>query len=304
MPASSPERFSERQESASAPFRDVGEITNGAETATAAPALPAASSSFYLGMRILPKEQREAMYAVYAFCRAVDDIADAERPEGDRSAALQSWRTDIDALYRGEVRPATSGLAPFVEPFRLQQQSFHDVIDGMDMDVVSTVVAPDWTTLNLYCDRVASAVGRLSARIFGLPDADADRLAHHLGLALQLTNILRDIDEDAAIGRLYLPSEELRRSGMTDLSPVAVLAHPGLPQACAAVAVTAREHFNAADAVMSRQPRRIVRAPRIMEAAYRSVLDRVVRRGFAAPRAPVRTGKLRVLLAALRYGLL
>ncbi len=255
-------------------------------------------------MRILPREQREAMYAVYAFCRAVDDIADAERPEGDRSAALQSWRHDIDALYRGEVRPAASGLAPFVAPFRLQRQSFHDVIDGMDMDVVSTVVAPDWTKLILYCDRVACAVGRLSARIFGLPDAEADQLAHHLGLALQLTNILRDVDEDAAIGRLYLPAEELQRAGMTDLTPAAVLAHPGLPQVCAAVAAVARGHFEAADAVMSRQTRRIVRAPRIMEAAYRSVLDRVVRRGFVPPRRPVRTGKARVLLAVLRYGFL
>ena len=272
--------------------------------ATAAPELPAKSSSFYLGMRILPRPQREAMYAVYAFCRAVDDIADEDGPLDERQAALGAWRDDIDAMYRGEVRPRTTGLAPHVRPFRLGRDSFHDVIDGMAMDLGEPIVAPSWTTLDLYCDRVASAVGRLSARIFGLVDREADLLAHHLGRALQLTNILRDVDEDAAIGRLYLPREALTRAGMTDLTPAAVLAHRGLGTACEEVAVRAREHFDEADRVMRRQPKRFVRAPRIMEAAYRSVLERVLRRGFTSPRLPVRTGKLRVLGAVIRHGLL
>ena len=269
----------------------------------ATPVLPAAGSSFYLGMRILPKPRREAMYAIYAFCRVVDDIADDGGPRPPRAAELDRWRQDIDRLYRDEVTPRTRGLAPHIKPFSLPSESFHEVIDGMAMDVADDIQAPDWATLDLYCDRVASAVGRLSARVFGLPPGDADELAHHLGRALQLTNILRDVDEDAAIGRLYLPAEALRAAGMIDLRPGAVLAHPGLDAACREVALRAAAFYDGADAVMSRQPGRLVRAPRMMEAAYRAVLDGMVRRGWQAPRRRVRTPKLKLIGALVRHGL-
>ena len=264
--------------------------------------LPAAGSSFYLGMRILPKPQREAMYAIYGFCRAVDDVADAGGPRTERRAALEEWREDVDALFSGDVRPNLADLGPARERFDLPRQSFHDVIDGMEMDVERDIQAPDWETLDLYCDRVASAVGRLSTRVFGLDNETGDRLAHHLGRALQLTNILRDIDEDAGIGRLYLPREALQHVGMTNLTPDAVAGHPRLGDACSEVVEKARFHFAEADRLMDGQPRALVRAPRLMSVAYRSVLERIVKRGFAAPRAPVKTGKLRVLGALLRYG--
>ena len=265
-----------------------------------APALPAAGSSFYLGMRILPKEKREAMFAIYAFCRAVDDIADDGGPRPERRAALERWREDIDALYRGEIRPVTAMLAPHIRPFRLERAHFHDVVDGMQMDVEEDIQAPDWATLDIYCDRVASAVGRLSTRVFGLADEPADALAHHLGRALQLTNILRDLDEDASISRLYLPREALLAAGMSDLSPAVVLAHPGLDAACREVAARARDHYESADLVMRPQQRNLVRAPRLMEAAYRGVLDDLLKRGFAAPRRPVKVRKDRMLAAFLR----
>lgn len=269
-------------------------------TAAQAPAGPAAGSSFYLGMRILPKEKREAMFAIYAFCRAVDDIADDGGPRPERGEALARWREDIDALYRGEVRPVTEFLAPHIAPHHLGRANFHDVIDGMQMDVDHDIQAPDWLTLDVYCDRVASAVGRLSARVFGLSETNADVLAHHLGRALQLTNILRDLDEDAAIARLYLPREALERAGMTDLSPQAVLAHPGLGSACQEVVERARRHYERADLIMRAQPRRLVRAPRLMEAAYRGVLEELSKRGFAAPRMPVKVRKGRLLLTLAR----
>jgi squalene synthase HpnD len=261
---------------------------------------PAIGSSFYLGMRILPKAQREAMFAIYGFCRAVDDIADDGGSRDGRHAALEAWRTDIDALYRGEVRPTTAGLAPHIQPFRLGRNNFHDVIDGMQMDVDADIQAPDWVTLDIYCDRVASAVGRLSARVFGLKEADADALAHHLGRALQLTNILRDIDEDAAIDRLYLPREALQRAGMTDLSPAAVLSHPGIDSACREVAERAIRHYERADLIMRAQRRRVVRAPRLMEAAYHGLLKDLLARGFAPPRTPVKVRKARLLGTLLR----
>jgi squalene synthase HpnD len=269
---------------------------------TAAPALPAAGSSFYLGMRVLPKPRREAMYAIYAFCRAVDDIADDGGPRPERTAALDEWRADIDQLYAGTVTPRTSALAPHIKAFGLPRENFQEIIDGMAMDVEADIQAPDWATLDLYCDRVASAVGRLSARVFGLPGEQADALAYHLGRALQLTNILRDIDEDAAINRLYLPREAMLAAGMTDLTPATVLAHPRLPEVCRQVAARARGFYDEAGRTMDRQPSRLVRAPRLMGAAYLSVLDRLEKRGWAPPRQRVGTNKLRLLAAVIRYG--
>jgi len=167
----------------------------------------ASGSSFYAAMRILPREQREAMFQIYSFCRQVDDIADSHGPREERLAALQKWRDDIDALYRGQPPARLSDYVASVKRFDLQRADFLAIVDGMEMDVPQDIRAPDLATLDLYCDRVASAVGRLSVRVFGLPQEDGILLAHHLGRALQLTNILRDIDEDAALGRLYLPRE-------------------------------------------------------------------------------------------------
>ncbi|MBV9079009.1 MAG: presqualene diphosphate synthase HpnD, partial [Methylobacteriaceae bacterium] len=246
---------------------------------------------------------REAMYAVYAFCRAVDDIADSDGPRPDRLAALNVWRGEIDGAYSGRVGAGMTDLAPAIPRYGLPREAFHDIVDGMEMDVRANIQAPPWATLDLYCDRVASAVGRLSARIFGLRDQDADDLAHHLGRALQLTNILRDLDEDAAIERLYLPGEALEAAGVTDLSPKAVLAHPGLDAACREVLARARSFFGEADRIMRAQPRSLVKAPRLMEAVYRAQLDAIDRRGFAAPRIRVRTRKLTVLGAVLRHAI-
>jgi phytoene synthase len=271
----------------------------------AAPALPAAGSSFYLAMRILPRERREAMYAVYAFCRAVDDVADSEGPRDERLTALERWRADIDRLCTGGNTPAR--LAPLrdaVQRFGLRREDFHAVIDGMAMDVTADIRAPDWATLDLYCDRVASAVGRLSVRIFGLDEEPGLALAHHLGRALQLTNILRDIDEDAAIGRLYLPREALVSAGINEVLPDTVLRHPGLGAACAEVAGRAERHFTEADRIMARCPRTSVRAPRLMAAAYGTILKGLQRRGWSAPRPRVSTDKLRLIGAVLRYGLI
>lgn len=267
-------------------------------------ALPAAGSSFYTAMRILPAPRRDAMYAVYAFCRAVDDIADSDGPRGDRLAALQRWREDIDALYSGAVPAALAGLAEPTRRFGLQRKDYHAVIDGMAMDVTGDIRAPDWPILDLYCDRVASAVGRLSVRIFGLDPALGDELAHHLGRALQLTNILRDVDEDAGIGRLYLPREAMQKAGIDpDMPPSAVLQHPGLQAACREVAARASEHFAQAERLMAEAPRAAVKAPRLMGAAYRQILDRLLARGWAPPRAPVKISKLRLVGAVLRYGI-
>lgn len=278
-----------------------------AETATlpeGASAGRARGSSFYLAMRILPKPQRQAMYEVYSFCRLVDDIADEGGTRPERHAALEQWRADIDALYTGASPPrALRELAVAIRDFGLRREDFIAVIDGMDMDVVEDIQAPDWAKLELYCDRVASAVGRLSVCIFGTPVAEREGLAHHLGKALQLTNILRDIDEDAGIDRLYLPKEALEAAGITSHDPLTVAADPRLPAACAPVVARAQDHFAEAERIMARCPRASVKPCRIMDEAYSAILRGVVARGFAAPRVRVRVSKARFLFSLLRYGL-
>jgi squalene synthase HpnD len=261
----------------------------------------ASGSSFYAAMRILPRAQREAMFQIYSFCRQVDDIADSDGPREERLAALQQWRNDIDALYRGDPPPRLKDYVSSVKTFGLKREDFIAIIDGMEMDVPQDIRAPDMATLDLYCDRVASAVGRLSVRVFGLPEDDGISLAHHLGRALQLTNILRDIDEDAALGRLYLPREGLLLAGITTDDPQRVIAERALPKVGMPLAERARKHFEQADEIMRRNSRRRVRAPRIMSKYYRAILDLLIARGFGLPRAPVRVGKWAKLGILLRY---
>jgi squalene synthase HpnD len=264
----------------------------------------ASGSSFYTAMRILPAEQREAMFQIYSFCRKVDDIADSDEPRDERLAALQEWRDDIHALYQGNPPPRLKDYVVSVKRFDLQREDFLAVIDGMEMDVPQDIRAPDMATLDLYCDRVASAVGRLSVNVFGMPREDGVLLAHHLGRALQLTNILRDIDEDAGLGRLYLPREALLHAGITGDDPTKVAAERALPKVCAPLAERAKMHFAKADEVMARSRRRAVRAPRIMGKYYRAILQLLIERGFAAPRAPVRVSKVTKASIILRYALI
>jgi presqualene diphosphate synthase len=271
-----------------------------------AQAAPASHSSFYAAMRVLPKRQRDAMFALYAFCRAVDDIADERGPEtpGERLAQLDRWRDDIAAMFAGRAPPHLADLAQATREYDLREKDFDAVIDGMAMDAAEDIRAPDWATLDLYCDRVASAVGRLSVRIFGLAGQPGEALAHHLGRALQLTNILRDIDEDAGAGRLYLPREALEAAGVTTRDPLAAAADPKLAAACVEVALRARGHFAKAQAIMDAAPRPAVKAPRLMAAAYGSILHRMIAEGFAPPRKRAKASRPRVLAALLRYGVL
>ena len=265
----------------------------------------ASRSSFYAGMRVLPKAEREAMFAVYAFCRAVDDIADdMGGPREDRRAALDAWRADIKSLYAGGEPGRAAIVAEAVERFGLGMGDFLAVIDGMQMDADEDIRAPGMATLDLYCDRVASAVGRLSVRVFGVEREAGIKLAHHLGRALQLTNILRDLDEDAAIGRLYLPREALQRAGIDTSDPKAALRGAKLPQVCAELVERAREHFVQADAIMAALPRKSVRAPRIMGLVYGTILDQLTARGFAPPRQPIRVSRARLLWIVLRHAVL
>jgi squalene synthase HpnD len=264
----------------------------------------ASGSSFYVAMRLLPRPERDAMFAIYSFFRDIDDIAD----EGDwsrshRHAALNRWRADLSDLYAGRVQANLLELAAAVRLFGLRKEDFFAAIDGVEMDVIGQMYPPDVATLDLYCDRVASAVGRLSVRIFGMPEGDGIGLAHHLGRALQFTNILRDLDEDADMGRLYLPRQFLASAGITVDHPAAVIADPAIDDACKVLARMARVHYREADRIMNRQTGGYVRAPRLMHRVYGRILEEMEMQGWAPPRERVRIGKAEIVWLALKYGL-
>jgi phytoene synthase len=263
----------------------------------------AAGTSFYRGMRVLPPDRRHAMYAIYAFCRIVDDIADEPGEFAKKLPELRAWRRHVADLYQGRADSAvTRVLARAVVAYRLREEDFLAVIDGMQMDAQTAIIAPDLATLDLYCDRVAGAVGRLSVRAFGDASTAADEVARALGRALQLTNILRDVHEDAERGRLYLPGEWLVEAGVP-LDPAGALASPALPLVCARVAERAHANFFEAEEAMRRCDPRAMRPARLMGATYAAVLARLERRGWTRLDRPAKLPKWQKLWIALRHGL-
>ena len=245
-------------------------------------------SSFYAAMRLMPKAAARGDVAIYGFCRLVDDIADdGTRPSaatGDRA------RTLARSIWRPCTRASRAGRAEFLKPsvrdFGLRKADFLAVIDGMDMDVAADMRAPDLATLDLYCDRVASAVGRLSTRIFGMDEEPGLELAYQLGRALQLTNILRDIDEDAG-HRPALPAARAAEGGRDRHGATRRQSSPirGSTPPAAALAKLALDHFAASDRLMRAKPHGHLLAPRLMARRLhdRPAADAGGRLGAAAP---------------------
>lgn len=269
----------------------------------------ASGTSFYWAMRRLPDAKRTAMYAIYAFCRAVDDIADD--PGGPGAAAekrlkLGRWRDEIQRLYGGESRTTTGrALLPAIRAYGLREEDFAAVIAGMEMDAGERVRISSMEELTLYCDRVACAVGRLSTRVFGLKPALGDRLAFAQGQALQLTNILRDVDEDAGRDRLYLPQDLLAAHGVerTD-NIVRVVTDPALRLICEQLAVEAERRFAEALGLIGRCDRDAVRPAVMMLQVYHRVLRKLIKTGWAPPRRRVGLTAAAKLWVMMRYGVL
>lgn len=269
-----------------------------------------AGTSFYWAMRILPLPRRRAIFAVYVFCREVDDVADSCSPADEKIAALAEWRAEIERLYAGAPsRTTTRALAGALTEFGLEKEAFLAIIDGMEMDANGPVVAPGMAELETYCARVAAAVGLLCVRIFGEDGEDGRKVAASLGLALQLTNILRDLKEDAEMGRLYMPRELLEAHGIASRDPVEVLSDPNLPLACRELAALAEEKFADAERAMARCLGRTMRPAIIMMKVYQRTLRQLLRRDWrhVATYEPSRftriMDKAGKLFIALRYGL-
>jgi len=260
-------------------------------------------TSFYWGMRFLPPPKREAMFAIYAFCREVDDIADGTLSAADKKQALDGWRDEIEALYRGQPTwPISIALLEPVERFDLPKEECHLMIDGMAMDAGDTVRAFTMAELERYCRCVAGTVGLLSMSVFGQRGHDLDRGALALAEALQLTNILRDIHEDAELDRLYLPVELLGQYGMARATPREVVKHPDLNGIGRALASRADKAFALADRLLAKGDRQKLRPALIMMHVYRRVLDRLIARDWKKPEKRVRLSKLERLYIAVRHG--
>jgi phytoene synthase len=236
-------------------------------------------SSFYLAMRILGRDQRDAMFAIYSFCRNVDDIADGDAPRPERLAQLREWRDDIDALYRGEARPRTVHLASPLAQFGLAREDFHAMLEGMEMDARGDTYER-WDQLLAYCFRVASTVGLMMTRVMGYRGDVALLRAADLGVAMQLTNIARDVGEDARRGRVYLPRTLLEEHAADARRFAEGPADEGARAAVRELLHRADAHYRAADLGVPLLPRGCRLAIASSRAIYSEIGAAVARNGY------------------------
>ncbi|MDO8788081.1 MAG: presqualene diphosphate synthase HpnD [Sulfuritalea sp.] len=234
-------------------------------------------SSFYYSFMFLEPQRRQAITALYAFCREVDDVVDECPDKLLARTKLAWWRTEIAALFAGRPsHPVTQALTASLKTFSLPQEQLLEIIDGMEMDLDQVRYA-DFKALHLYCYRVASVVGLLAAEIFGYHDRLTLKYAHDLGLAFQLTNIIRDVGEDARRGRIYLPQDELSRFGVAETDLLQARYSDSFRRLMAFQVERALAMYRQAFALLPAPDRKAQRAGLIMAAIYRATLDEIVR---------------------------
>ncbi len=263
----------------------------------------ASSSSFYWAMRLLPIRKRNAMFAVYAFCRQIDDIADEPAPLNIKKQRLNEWTVAINDIYAGKeplYNPVALYLQTVCEEFKLPKEEFLELIRGMEMDTHDGLTPPSLDKLRLYCRRVAGAVGLLSIHIFGVTDDKSKRFAIALGEALQLTNILRDTDEDFAIGRIYLPQEFMESCGIGDIPPSEILTHAAIGKVREKLANLAELRYTEAKMLITPENKKALHPAIMMMNIYYEILEKMRRRGWNKITPKVRLGKLHMLWLALR----
>ena len=240
----------------------------------------ASGSSFYYSFRFLPEDRRRAIHAFYAFCREVDDVADECRDPALARTKLAWWRNEVARLYAGQPEhPVTRALAEAIGPFHLPEDVFSQIIDGMEMDL-GVVRYPDFKDLRLYCHRVAGVVGEAAALIFGISDRATLKYANRLGLAFQLTNIIRDVGEDARRGRIYLPQDELAAHGVSEADILAARMSESFVRLMEFQYRRAMKTYEEAFALLPAADRAAQRPGLIMAAIYHALLEEIRADGF------------------------
>lgn len=257
-------------------------------------------SSFAAAFWMLPAPQRRALQAVYAFCRLADDVADDPAVRGDRQRLLERWRAELAAAYRGDAtHPVGIALGDAVRRFRLPQEVFADLLRGVESDLRGEPIET-WADLERYCYRVASTVGLLLVRILGARNPDSLEYARQMGIAVQLTNVLRDVGEDAAAGRIYLAREDLERMQVPPESLRAGKLGEETRLLLALYAERARIRYEAAARLLPAEDRRALRPAEAMGGIYRALLDELHARGFPCLGPALRLSKPRRLAIAAR----
>ena len=240
----------------------------------------ASGSSFYYSFLFLPPERRRAITALYAFCREVDDVVDECNDPQLAATKLAWWRTEVARLFAGQPQhPVTQALAPTLRPFGITEERLGEIITGMEMDLTQTRYL-DFAGLERYCYHVAGAVGLLAASIFGYGDPRTLDYAKSLGTAFQLTNIIRDVGEDARKGRIYLPMEDLRTHGVTVEDILRARHTPAFVALMRQQYERAQAFYDQAFAALPAADRRAQRPGLIMAAIYRTLLVEIERDGF------------------------
>jgi phytoene synthase len=264
----------------------------------------ASGSSFYYSFLFLEPRRRQAITAFYAFCREVDDVVDECPDAGLARTKLTWWRSEVQALYEGHpTHPVTQALMESLKHFSLPQEQLQEIIDGMEMDLEQVRYA-DFKALHLYCYRVASVVGLLAAEIFGYKDRQTLKYAHDLGLAFQLTNIIRDVGEDAQRGRIYLPQDELHRFGVTAADLLQARYGDNFSRLMAFQVERAREMYRQAFSQLPASDRKAQRAGLIMAAIYQATLAEIVRDNYRVLDQRISLPPLRKLWLAAKTWLL
>jgi phytoene synthase len=260
----------------------------------------ASGSSFYYSFMFLPPDKRRAITALYAFCREVDDVVDECSDENVARTTLNWWRTEVAAIYNGKPQhPVAQALVPLVSQFNLPQEHLLEIIDGMEMDLSQHTYA-DFKALQLYCYRVASVVGLLAAQIFGYTDRTTLKYAHDLGIAFQLTNIIRDVGEDARRGRIYLPLDELAQFGVHTGDILNAKESAGFHKLMQFQVERAQRFYQQAFEQLPEADRKAQRTGLIMAAIYRATLDEIVASGCHVLKERVSLTPLRKLWLAYK----
>jgi 15-cis-phytoene synthase len=260
----------------------------------------ASGSSFTLSFIALPTEKKHAMTALYAFCREVDDVVDECTDFSVAQTKLNWWKEEINRLYENTPQhPVSKALLPFVQQFHLAQEHFLEIIDGMEMDLKFNRYA-DFTQLQLYCYRVASVVGLLSAQIFGFTNRKTLKYAHDLGMAFQLTNIIRDVGEDARRGRIYLPLDELAKAGVTEEEILQSKDSPAFKNLMVFQIERAEKFYNKALIELPAEDAKQQRTGLMMAAIYRTLLKEISTEPEKVLTSKISLPPLRKLILALK----
>lgn len=260
-------------------------------------------TSFFWSMRLLPTPKRNAMYTIYAFFRHIDDIVDGDLPDKQKIELLKAWREELDNIYDKKVPTTNIGRKIYKNcmRFKLPKSEFVKMLDSISMDLPTPIQAPDMENFNRYCRGVAGVPGNLTLRIFGCDDENLiEQLSTSLGRALQITNILRDVKEDAQAQRIYIPQEMLEHAGILSRDPFTVLVDKNLAIAREQLSQIAEADYKYSFELIKKMPKKTVRQIRMIACIYRRYFDLMKNRGWEIISPKPKIGKLNKLYLIIR----